>query len=312
MAASASVAGQRIGIPRSLIHHIEPELLTTFVEGLGATPVLSPQTNRRILERGVSLSVDEACLPVKIHLGHVDALRGSVDRVLVPRIASTTPAFEDTCVRFWALHDITANTFPDLPVVGFDVDTHLGRRERDQMVALGRRLGATRRMSQRAYADAKARSEQARNAREAEQARRVAGDERARVLAVGHRYLLEDALVGGTVLNLLAEEDVCVLRSDHADERACLERYAEISPRLKWRYNREQVGAVAALRGQVDGILLLVSFPCGPDSLVAELCQRRVTEAPIATIVLDEHTSATGLKTRIESFCDIVKLRRAS
>lgn len=311
--ANAGEARLRVGIPRSLMYHVDPVMIETFVNGVGATPVLSPPTTRRIMERGVSLSVDEACLPLKVHLGHVDALRDKTDCVLVPRIASTSGVSEDTCVRFWATYDITANTMPDVELVGYDVDAKLGKRERDEMVDLGVRLGASKREARRAYEHARKQASDARAKEiDAQAEGMLADDDRARVLVVGHRYVLDDKLLGEPILRLIEREDVAIIRSDRVADETCLARYHEISPRLKWRYNQEQLGAIASLRDEVDGIVMLVTFPCGPDSLCAELCQRVIDDTPLATIVLDEHSGAGGLQTRIESFCDIVKMRRAS
>ena len=130
------------------------------------------------------------------------------------------------------------------------------------------------------------------------------------ILVAAHGYILDDEMMGAPVLRMLERQGVVVARSDRLpDPQRVRQRGLEFSPALKWAYNREQVGAIEELRSRVDGIVLLVSFPCGPDSLVAELVQRKVHDVPVCTIVLDELTAAGGLQTRIESFCDIVKMR---
>ena len=53
-------------------------------------------------------------------------------------------------------------------------------------------------------------------------------------------------------------------------------------------------------------------FVCGPDSLVTELCSRTISEPPLITVVLDELQSEAGLRTRLESFVDIVRMHRDS
>ncbi len=293
-----------------MFHHSESALAYTFLEALGASPVVSPPTNRRILERGVSLATDESCLPMKIHLGHVDAIASSVDRVLVPRYASQEAGHDDTCVKFWAAYDITRNVFPDVDVLGYDVDTVFGCRERGALLRFGRDLGASRAVARNAWRIADERRAADRHAEQVAQEKVLETDTgRPRVLVVGHRYILDDALMGEPALSFLGKQDVTVLRSDRVNTRRCRELAQALSPTLKWVYNQEQVGAVLALRERIDGIVLLVSFPCGPDSLCAELIQRRVSELPVCVIVLDELTGTGGLHTRLESFCDIVKMR---
>jgi predicted nucleotide-binding protein (sugar kinase/HSP70/actin superfamily) len=308
------MAATTVGLPRSLFFHTEGSLIRRYLEGLGVTAVLSPPSDRGILERGVSLAVDETCLPMKIHLGHVDALRGKVDSVLVPRYGVLASSHGEMCVKFWGAYDITRNVFPDLDVLSYDVDRMYGDRESKALLGLGRRLGASRLGARRALRQARRQdaTERASLIAGQEKMRAEAKPEAAKILVAGHTYILDDRLMGAPILDLLKAEDVTVLRSDRIpDIKRLRKRAVEFSPGLKWAYNREQLGAIATMRDQVDGIMVLLSFPCGPDSLVAELVQRKVRDVPICVIVLDELTATGGLKTRVESFCDIVKMRRA-
>jgi predicted nucleotide-binding protein (sugar kinase/HSP70/actin superfamily) len=64
----------------------------------------------------------------------------------------------------------------------------------------------------------------------------------------------------------------------------------------------------------VDGVILVASFGCGPDSLVTEIIQRRFarSDIPLMAIILDEHSSGTGLATRVEAFVDMLNWRDVS
>jgi predicted nucleotide-binding protein (sugar kinase/HSP70/actin superfamily) len=61
----------------------------------------------------------------------------------------------------------------------------------------------------------------------------------------------------------------------------------------------------------VDGIILLSSFPCGPDSMVNEIILRKVQNKPILNLILDGQEGSAGMETRLESFVDIIKYRRS-
>jgi predicted nucleotide-binding protein (sugar kinase/HSP70/actin superfamily) len=52
------------------------------------------------------------------------------------------------------------------------------------------------------------------------------------------------------------------------------------------------------------------TFPCGPDSLVTELCLRKIKGIPMTNIILDELQGEAGLHTRIESFIDIIREKK--
>ncbi len=302
---------RRIGLPRSLLYHKFHALWTTFFEELGWRTVTSPPTNRLLLERGVALAVDESCVPMKVLLGHVESLRGRCDAVLVPRIGSLIKS-EHVCVKFMGAYDIVRNTLPDLPLVTYDVDADRGVHQRASMLKLARELGAGPFKARRAYAKATAaqRAHDVEMVRLQESALEVRDPEAVRILVVGHSYSLADELIGKPVLDYLGSLGVEVLTSDAVDKPKARELSRRISPTIKWTYNKELLGAIELYREHVDGIVFVVTFPCGPDSLMAELCQRRITGVPIVTLVLDELQGEAGLRTRLESFVDIIRAKR--
>jgi predicted nucleotide-binding protein (sugar kinase/HSP70/actin superfamily) len=62
-------------------------------------------------------------------------------------------------------------------------------------------------------------------------------------------------------------------------------------------------------KGEVDGIIFLISFACGPDSLIQELVMRdtKKMNMPYLALILDEHSGESGLVTRIESFIEMIR-----
>ena len=76
----------KIGIPRALLYYRYGVLWKNFFETLGCNVVLSPETNREILEIGINNTIDECCLSYKIYIGHVLYLRDICDYILVTRV----------------------------------------------------------------------------------------------------------------------------------------------------------------------------------------------------------------------------------
>ena len=99
-----------IGIPRALLYPRQITMWKTFFEELGMKIVVSPPTNRRILENGTKAAIDEMCLAVKIYLGHVEELAGHCDMILVPRIVDYGIR-RNMCTTFEGLPDIVSNIF---------------------------------------------------------------------------------------------------------------------------------------------------------------------------------------------------------
>ena len=58
--------GITVGIPRALAYHDYSPLWKAFLSRLGAEVVVSPPTNRDMVQHGTTLAVDGTCLPVKI------------------------------------------------------------------------------------------------------------------------------------------------------------------------------------------------------------------------------------------------------
>lgn len=296
-----------VGLPRALLYHKYHALWTTFLEECGFSTVISPPTNRRILERGVALAVDESCLSMKVFLGHVDALRGRCDRVFVPR-QEAYECGEHLCVKFMGAYDIVRNTLPELPLLTYDVNADHGIHERQSMIAMAREIGVSRSVARRAH-DRAAIAQEAHEVELARLQRSIADAPRTdavRILVVGHSYNLADEFIGAPVLAYLRTLGAEVVTSDEVDKALARRTGSAMSPTMKWRYNKELLGAVELYRDLVDGIVFVVTFPCGPDSLMAELCARRITGIPMTMLVFDELVGDAGIRTRLESFVDIL------
>ena len=69
------------------------------------------------------------------------------------------------------------------------------------------------------------------------------------------------------------------------------------------------MAAISHYEKQVDGIILITAFPCGPDSLSNEMIERNVN-IPLINLIIDDANSDAGLLTRIESFIDILEERK--
>jgi predicted nucleotide-binding protein (sugar kinase/HSP70/actin superfamily) len=310
MLAPARSSGLRVGLPRALLYHRYGPLWTAFLEGLGADVVVSRPTDVALARRGDELAPDEACLPVKLYLGHVASLADEVDAVFAPRIVSVARR-EENCQKYMGTYDLVANTLPGLRLVTYEVDMRWRQGQRAGMCAMGREL-AGRGPVLAAYERARARQRsEERAAARREREALASADVRPKVLLVGHAYVTDDALVGAPIAKLLTAEGLRVVNAEPLG-RGRADRAEELSRDLYWTFSRELLAAVAEARGRVDGIVFLSTFPCGPDSLVTEICRLRLDDKPLLALVVDDFHSDVGLRTRIESFADIVKSRVSS
>lgn len=313
----------KIGIPKALYYYRYGTMWCEFFRALGYEVLLSPDTNKSFLTGGSKLSIDEGCLSLKIYLGHVQWLLDRCDLVFVPRIANfgwvDTGIKKICCPRFEALHDVVRNTFRDREYQIFgcqidyiDVNKSLGTHTEERAyLEAGKFLGKSRAETVRAYHKAKA-VDHKRSADRAAAQETILNGEGAKILLAGHGYVLHDPFVGVPAQRILEKLGTKTVYSDRLDRAECLRRGGELSPTVPWEVNREIFGAVQHCRGRVDGIVLMSAFPCGPDAMTNDMLVRLVKDVPILTIILDNQSGSAGLETRLESFVDILKFRKAA
>ena len=102
----------------------------------------------------------------------------------------------------------------------------------------------------------------------------------------------------------------CPIIAEYFDAYECIHHCPSITTTLPWGYNRHLVGAIAQYHDQVDGIVILTTFPCGPDSMVNEMIARKVQDKPILVLTLDAQDGTAGIETRLESYVDILNFKK--
>jgi predicted nucleotide-binding protein (sugar kinase/HSP70/actin superfamily) len=299
-------------------------LWLTFFEELGWEVVLSGPTSRTVLERGVRLAPSELCLPVKAFLGHVAALKDEVDALFLPRIVCTKVDRGRFfgCPKAIALPDLTRAVFDSLPVV---VEAVLDERSQaDEQAYAAAVPGIHGRTDVRtAFRRAQAAAQVAmRRTHEEGSPLHLFGcpangtrpdGQAVRVGVVGHPYLLFDMGLSLGLLDMVRSagaRPVVVFPTDVEVRNEARRKDA-----LDWYYELELLAAARRLLEveTVDGLLLVASFACGTGAVTNGLVQRAAVHrnrVPTILLLLDEHTAEAGLITRVESFVDLLRLRK--
>ncbi len=296
-----------IGIPKALLYYKYGNTWANFLVELGFEVIYSPSTNSKLLERGKSLIIDESCLSLKIYMGHIDYLVDKADYILIPRIGSLYKK-EKMCTNFNALYDIV-NTVFKINILEFNIDVEKGFSEKKAFLLMGKKLKKSRKETIRAYLKAKRMVKRELNHKIIKQNLLLESKEQIKILLVAHSYNIYDNLIGNTIVEHLNKEGVNIIYSDLVDEKESKDKYIIISEKVYWTYSKELLNSIIHYYDKIDGVILLSVFPCGPDSLINEMCLRKIKK-PITAIIVDELSSDAGLQTRIESFIDIIKKRK--
>lgn len=298
----------KIGIPKALLFYKYKDLWINFFNNLGCDVIISSNTNLETLEKGKLKLDDEACLSLKIFMGHVDYLIDKCDYILIPRIECLN-RYEKTCTNFMALYDLVRNVF-DVNFINYNINLENNEDEHKAFINMGLNLGLDYKRVEDAYNLAKKKEKIILEKKINEQNKLLTKSKKVKVLLAGHSYNLYDEFSSKPIIKLLKENDVDIIYSDIYDQNNLDYEVNKISKKNYWTFNREIMGSIIHYKESVDGIILITAFPCGPDSLSNEMILRKIKDKPIIQLIIDETTGEAGLATRIESFVDIIKERK--
>lgn len=313
----------RIGIPRALLYYEFFPLWKTFFETLNSDieVVVSKPTTRKTIEKGSEYTIDEACLPFKVHRGHVIELRDKVDYIFIPRVASSKKS-EHMCAKFLGLPDSVRNTVPGLENklidTNFDANT---RSLKKSFYELGKTIAAKSdvKLAYKKGVEAQEKFYRAsQRIQNPENITRILENKPLKeptkhshtIALIGHPYNLNDSYVNMNIIKKLEDQDFSVVTSDMLPEETTNKEADEISKEIYWTFSKRIVGACGyyAKQDYVDGIIFLLSFPCGPESLTEAITRNKLKgkTPPMMTLVIDALTSDTGMETRIEAFTEMI------
>lgn len=319
-----------VGIPRALLYYQYYPMWKTFFQVLGAEVVLSSQTTRAILASGSARVVAETCLPVKVFCGHVLSLVGQCDYVFVPAIRSIEENVYN-CSKFLGLPDLVKAVVPDCPpILDVDIDVNKGKKGLyESIYKLARpftwnplRAKEAAEAAWHAHLEYQALMEvekltlmQAlKRCQDGDGEPSTAEPSELTIALIGHPYLIHDEYVNHRIATRLGSLGAKVVTAEMATREELDAGVARLVGRPYWTYEDEVVGAGGHyLESKVDGVISVVAFGCGPDSVMIDVVQRytkRHQTPPFMALTLDEHTAETGLLTRLEAFVDMIARRK--
>lgn len=321
----------KVGIPRALMYYYYFPLWKGFFERLGVQVEVSPKTTKAILNSGVKTAVDEACLPVKLYYGHIIELKDRVDYIFIPRIVSVEKKAY-ICPKFLGLPDMIRHNVEGLPQM-IDVTVNLNRKQRNLYRAVyevGKIFTANPWVIWRAFRHGlKKQKEFSRllaagylpheAIEEMEQGRakeRRAAGGNLHIALIGHGYNIFDSYISMNIIEKLRSLGAAVSTADNLVPGEIEASAARLPKRLFWTLGRRMVGSAFHYSGlgNIDGIIHLAAFGCGPDSFTGEIIERnlrREINIPYMNLTIDEHTGEAGVITRLEAFVDMIKWRAA-
>lgn len=307
----------------------------TFFTELGATVVVSSETNKNIREVAIEIAPDEDCYSTKILHGHVMEIKDKVDYLFIPRFGSKHKT-DMGCPKFIGLADVLRSLYPDLPPL---IAPHLnvakyGHTKFDFfkevlkvgfvftknpfriIKAMRKALKADKEYKKKLIIDLETlhlweQSKVLLNDPPDE----VKDEKTLKIALVGHSYVINDSFCSLDIRKKLQSYGADIITSEQIPRELIDEQLDKLDNRLYFEFEREILGTIMHFleKGTVDGIIHLMIFSCGPDSLAGELANRfalKRPDIPLLQLVLDDLTAEAGMKTRIEAFVDMLRWRK--
>lgn len=285
--------------------------------------IVSRNTDKGIANQGICSAVSEACYPIKIAYGHVMELGNQqLDYVFVPRLMSVEKNYY-ICPKFMGLPDmIRAQMNECPPIIDLCVDHCQDKRyfkkEFNRWTGI---LGANQRQLAEAWQESKKvlidvndvcssgyNLDEAIQIWEGEKVDRPEpGD--LTIGLLGHCYTLNDELLSLGIIKRLREMNVNVVTAEMRNPKDVERAVLGLPKRMFWTVGRQQIGAALDMDkdSELDGLIYMSCFGCGPDSIVSEVIQHRVSQKPFMMLTVDEHSGEAGTVTRLEAFCDMLR-----
>ncbi|MFC1950103.1 acyl-CoA dehydratase activase-related protein [Chloroflexota bacterium] len=319
----------KIGIPRALLYYQYYPMWKTFFEGLGAEVVVSLPTTQTMLLQGSSRVVADTCLPVKVFLGHILSLVEKCDYIFIPAIRSVKSKTYN-CSKFLGLPDMTRAVIPESPpILDIDIDVNKGKhilyqaiyklgqcftwnpfRIRQAAIAAWQTDLNYRQLMRSQKLTPPQAIERISGVPEVEPDTDSNHPTQATIAIIGHPYLLYDEHVSHRLIYRLEQTHNKVLTSEMLTTQELESAIARLMSRAQWTYDDEVVGAGGHyLKSGTDGVIGIMAFGCGPDSLLMDTVHQHATRlktTSFMSLTLEEHTAEAGVVTRLEAFLDMI------
>lgn len=315
----------KIGIPYIFFFQDYLPFWSTFLWELGFEVVVSPPTNKHIINLGLESVISEACFPVKAAHGHIRHLKeAGVAAVFVPSFISTNMngnRHSDglSCPHTQTIPYVSKAAMRDVnsisPIIDFrrGLDYTAGEMTRS-FTAYGVKK---REVKMALIAASRAQEDFSRALREKgkETLGMVEGlpacgiDEGGKfppvIVIVGRAYNAFDPGVNLDIPRKLSNIDVLSLPMDFLPLEGSEPSDAWVN--MYWSSGQKILRAANIIR-KTPGLyaIYISNFSCGPDSFILKYFNEEMDEKPFLHLEIDEHSADAGAMTRCEAFLDSI------
>jgi len=320
----------KIGIPRALIYWKKPLFWENFFENLGVEVILSPKTNKEIIEKGVKVTDPETCFASKVFLGHVLWLEGKVDFIFIPRLKRNELGLE-FCPRFFGLPDVV-KILIKTPILSPRIDLKKEGFEKILKKFGKKILGKSDKKIKLAIEKSIEKEKEEKEEIKKEYFKKIESKKK-KIILISHPYNLYDDYVNLEIKKKLEDlgmetifiDQIPISNGKNLDQK----------PKFHWEFGQEMISQIKEIlkdynppkdgssreagssrvpttlprlrRGPlISGAIEISSFQCGCDAVLKEFFEEefKSKKIPFLYLLIDEQTGEAGIQTRLEAFID--------
>jgi len=318
MGPETSAPGARtIGVPYVFFFQDYLPFWITLLNELGLDAIVSPKTNRQIVNLGAETVLSETCFPVKVAHGHVKYLaENNVRNILLPSFVSLSDNNsyfdkESPCPYAQTIPYLAKAAFSDVNILSPIIDFRRGDDFIVHQIKKGlRQFGLSPGKIRQALKRAREMQSEFQRAIHEKGRSTLASLKERTVVIVGRTYNSSDSGVNLQLPQKLASLNVMSVPIDFLplDSVDISNRW----PQMYWKSGKRILQAARIIRDNPMLYPIYISnFNCGPDSFIFEYFKEEIGDKPFLFLEIDEHSADAGAITRCEAFLDSIEGRHS-
>ncbi|HPZ09377.1 MAG TPA: acyl-CoA dehydratase activase-related protein [Candidatus Eremiobacteraeota bacterium] len=301
-----------IGIPRSIFFFEDYPFWKAYFNTLGYKIVLSDETSKELIYKGLKRTQSETCFPIKVAYGHIEnLLEKDIKKIFFPSVAELVRLKEDlprsyNCPYIQGLPYMLQAAFEQVkfitPVIYFSGNL---KNWQTELLKTGLKLGATSDKTRKAIKNAE------KSIKEFQEKLILRGRELLRkkdkktVMLLGKAHHLFDEGQNMHIGKKLRKAGITAIPYDflplsEVELSVCFQN-------VVWKNSHDLMRAAILARKYNLPVIMLTNFGCGPDSFTLKYLDELLRGHPYMTLEIDEHTADAGVITRVEAFLDTLK-----
>lgn len=304
----------RIGIPYIFTFHDQLPFWSTLLWELGFEVVVSPKTNKEIINLGVENVLSESCFPVKVAHGHIKWLKDSgVDAIFIPSFINIS---EDSdfkrsvsCPYVQTIPYLSRAAIGDLNAITLPVDFSRGKEFLvSELERVFNKYKISKKDILRAIDPAESAQKEFQKSikdRGRELLSEINSNSVLSIVIVGRAYNAFDSGMNLQIPEKLAQIGVMAIPMDMLPLESI--KIKEDWPNMYWRSGQRILKAAKIIKDNPNLYAIYIgNFSCGPDSFILKYFDREMAGKPFLHLEIDEHSADAGAITRCEAFFDSI------